>query len=256
MTTTKTVLISGATSGIGKATAIRFAENGFRLILTGRRLERLEELSSHLKKKYHVEVLPLCFDIRDFKSVKNMIETLPPDWAEIDILINNAGLAAGMAPIQDGLLDDWEQMIDTNIKGLLYMTKLVSPGMTRRGKGHIVNLGSIAGKEAYANGNVYCATKFAVDALTKAMRIDLLPHGIKVTQIAPGAVETEFSLVRFKGNEERAKQVYKGFEPLHPEDIADVIWYVTSVPAHVTINDLVIMPTAQANATTFSRKDL
>lgn len=250
----KTVLITGATSGIGAATAWRFAQNACRLILTGRREDRLKEISEKISNLHKVEVLSLCFDVRKFGEVSKALGSIPEEWAKIDVLINNAGLAAGLSPVQEGLFDDWEQMIDTNIKGLLYITRLIAPGMIKNGGGHIVNIGSIAGKEAYANGNVYCATKFAVDALTKSMRIDLVQHGIKVTQIAPGAIETEFSLVRFKGDKQRAAAVYKGFEPLHPEDIADAIWYVTSLPAHVTINDLVIMPTAQANATTIHRK--
>jgi 3-hydroxy acid dehydrogenase / malonic semialdehyde reductase len=250
----KTVLITGATSGIGEATARLFAQKGCRLILTGRREDRLNEVSDKIKILHKVEVLPLCFDVRKFAEVKQAIESIPGEWTKIDILVNNAGLAAGLSPIQEGSFDDWEQMIDTNIKGLLYVTRLIVPGMIKNGHGHIVNIGSIAGKEAYANGNVYCATKSAVDALTKSMRIDLVQHGIKVTQIAPGAIETEFSLVRFKGDSQRAASVYKGFEPLHAGDIADAIWYVTSLPAHVTINDLVIMPTAQANATTIHRK--
>ncbi|NOX47007.1 MAG: SDR family oxidoreductase [Chlorobi bacterium] len=249
----RTALITGATSGIGKASAIKFAQNGYKLILTGRRKERLENLSKELTEKFSVEVLALNFDIRDKKAVESNIQSLTEPWKKIDVLVNNAGLAAGLNTFQDGSFDDWETMIDTNVKGLLYISKFVSNLMIKNGKGHIINIGSIAGKEVYPNGNVYCATKHAVDALTKAMRIDMVHHGIKVTQIAPGAVETEFSLVRLKGDKEKAANVYKGFEPLHPEDIAESVYYVTTLPAHVNINDLLIMPTAQANAVTVFR---
>jgi NADP-dependent 3-hydroxy acid dehydrogenase YdfG len=245
----KITFITGATSGIGHACAERFAREGHDLILTGRRKERLDHLTDELKQKYGVQVLPLIFDIREQKEVDEAVNSLSDEWKEIDILVNNAGLAVGLNTIQEGVIDDWERMIDTNVKGLLYITRAIVPEMIRLKKGHIVNIGSIAGKEVYHNGNVYCATKHAVDALTKGMRIDLVKHGIRVSQIAPGAVETEFSEVRFKGDTERAKNVYAGFEPLHPKDVAEVAWYVTSLPAHVTINDLVIMPTAQASAT-------
>lgn len=251
---TKTILITGATSGIGKSAATRFAANGYRLIITGRRKELLEELKKELTKTYHVEVLTLNFDVRDKKEVAKAINTLPQEWKSIDILVNNAGLASGLGAIQDGDIDDWEKMIDTNVKGLLYVTRAVSPIMIAQGSGHIINIGSIAGKEVYANGNVYCATKHAVDALTKAMRIDMLMHNIKVTQIAPGAAETEFSLVRYHGDADKAKAVYNGFTPLTPDDIADAIWYVATVPAHVNINDLVIMPAAQASPSHFNKK--
>jgi len=249
----KIALITGATSGIGKSTAYKFAENGYHLILTGRRKERLDTIKKELTKKYSIEVLSLPFDITNFEEVEKAINQLPAKWKNIDVLINNAGLAAGMETIQEGVLENWEKMIDTNIKGLLYISKKIIPLMIQRNKGHIINIGSIAGKEVYPKGNVYCATKHAVDALTKAMRIDLLPHKIKVTQIAPGAVETEFSIVRL-GDENLAKKVYEGYEPLHPEDIAEVCFYVTSLPAHVNINDLLIMPTAQANATQFHKE--
>lgn len=251
----KIALITGATSGIGKASAIKFAQNGYKLILTGRRKERLESLSKDLKRKYTNEILILDFDIRDKNAVESHIQSLKESWVNIDVLVNNAGLAAGLNTFQDGSIDDWETMIDTNVKGLLYISKFISQKMIQNGKGHIINIGSIAGKEVYPNGNVYCATKHAVDALTKAMRIDMVKHGIKVTQIAPGAVETEFSLVRLKGDTEKASGVYKGFEPLHPEDIADVVYYVTTLPPHANINDLLIMPTAQANATTIFRNE-
>jgi 3-hydroxy acid dehydrogenase/malonic semialdehyde reductase len=245
----KTALITGATSGIGLACARTFARQQYRLILTGRRQERLERIQAELTGEYGTEVLILAFDVRNEPEVTQHLGTLPVEWQDIDVLVNNAGLAAGRANIDEGDLADWEQMIDTNVKGLLYVSRAVIPGMKARKQGHIVNLGSIAGKEAYLGGNVYCATKHAVDALTKSMRIDLLPYKIKVTGICPGAVETEFSLVRFKGDETRANAVYDGFEPLHPEDIADAIWYAVSRPPHVNINDLVIMPTAQANTT-------
>ncbi len=252
-TINKTALITGASAGFGKATAELFAANGWNIIICGRRKVRLEVLERHLKEKFGVDVISLSFDIRNNEEVKKAISSLTGKWKAIDLLVNNAGLAAGLSTIQEGSVDDWEQMIDTNVKGLLYMTRCVAPMMTERKQGHIINIGSIAGKEVYANGNVYCATKHAVNALTKAMRIDLLPHHIRVTQIAPGMAETEFSIVRFKGDE-RAKNVYKGIEPLRAEDIAETIWWVVNRPAHVNINDIVIMPTAQANSTTVIRK--
>ena len=250
----KTVLITGATSGIGEATAVKFAEASDRLIITGRRKVRLEELTKHLTSNFGVEVLPLCFDVRVKGEVEKYLGNLPGEWSKIDILVNNAGLAAGLSHIDEGDTDDWEQMIDTNIKGLLYVTRVIAPGMVSRGSGHIFNISSIAGKEVYEKGSVYCASKHAVDALSRAMRIDLLRHGIKVTNIAPGMVETEFSLVRFRGDSARASSVYEGLEPLRGDDIADVIHYCASLPAHVCINDLVITPTAQANATNSFRK--
>ncbi len=246
--------ITGASAGFGKATAELFAQNGWDVVITGRRKTRLELLERQLKEKYKVEVLTLAFDVRSHEEVKRAVDALPEKWKNIDLLVNNAGLAAGLGPIQDGLLSDWEEMIDTNVKGLLYMTRNIAPLMVKNKKGHIVNIGSIAGKEVYANGNVYCATKHAVDALTKAMRIDMVQHGIKVTQIAPGMAETEFSIVRFKGDDEKAKSVYKGLTPLSAQDIAETIWWVANRPPHVNINDIVIMPTAQASATTTVRK--
>jgi NADP-dependent 3-hydroxy acid dehydrogenase YdfG len=246
-------LITGATAGIGKSTAIEFAKNGYHLIITGRRQERLSELKAFLTKKYAINVLDLCFDVRDEKQVASAIQSLPTEFKNIDVLVNNAGLAAGLSTIQDGKTDHWEQMIDTNIKGLLYVTKHVSKLLIENKKGHIINVGSIAGKEVYANGNVYCATKHAVDALNKGMRIDLLPHGIKVSSVNPGMVETDFSLVRFDGDVERAKKVYENLAPLKPEDIAETIYWMASRPAHVNINDVIITPTIQANATTFLR---
>lgn len=248
------VFITGATSGFGKATADLFAKNGYNVIITGRRKERLTELTEQLKSKHNVKVLALNFDVRNLGEVENAVNSLSPEWKNINVLVNNAGLAVGLNTIQEGVVDDWERMIDTNIKGLLYMTRLVAPIMIKNGYGHIINIGSIAAKEVYSLGNVYCATKHAVDALNKGMRIDLLPHNIKVTAIHPGAVETEFSLVRFKGDDERAKNVYKGFEALTAEDIAETIYWTATRPAHVNISDLVITPTAQASPTHTYRK--
>jgi 3-hydroxy acid dehydrogenase/malonic semialdehyde reductase len=245
--------ITGATSGIGKQTTIEFAKNGYDIVITGRRQDRLLALKTELETEYKVHVLDLCFDITIEKDVENAVNSLSGKFQNIDFLINNAGLAAGMAPIQNGNINHWEQMINTNIKGLLYVTKHISNKMIEQKKGHIINVGSIAGKEVYANGNVYCATKHAVDALNKGMRIDLLPHGIKVSAINPGMVETEFSIVRFDGDEERAKKVYENIVPLKPQDIAETIYWMATRPAHVNINDLIIMPTIQANATTILR---
>lgn len=246
--------ITGATAGIGRATAELFAKNGYNIIITGRRKERLDEFSKHLKLTYKIDVLSLNFDVRHLKEVETAIASIPEGWKKIDVLLNNAGLAVGLNPIQEGVIDDWERMIDTNIKGLLYVTRTLAPIMIANGYGHIINLGSVAGKEVYANGNVYCGTKFAVDAISKGMRIDMVAHNIKVTAIHPGMVETEFSIVRFKGDEERAKNAYKGMQPLTGEDIADTIYWCASRPAHVNINDVVLMPTAQASATTVVRK--
>ncbi len=250
----KIALVTGATSGIGKATVLALAEDGYNLIITGRRLELLEELKNTLDAQYNIEILLLNFDVRDSVAVKNAVNSIPNEWRNIDVLVNNAGLAVGLNTIQDGVEDDWERMIDTNIKGLLYMTRAISPLMCERKSGHIINICSTAGKEVYPNGNVYCATKHAVNALSKAMRIDMLPYGIKVTNVCPGAVDTEFSSVRFKGDTERAAKTYAGYQPLVGEDIANVIRYVVALPAHVCINDLVITPTAQANATNIVRK--
>jgi NADP-dependent 3-hydroxy acid dehydrogenase YdfG len=245
--------ITGATAGFGKATTELLAQNDYNLIITGRRADRLDELKKKIEKKNGVQVLALNFDVRNNSEVENAVNSLPENWKKIDVLINNAGLAVGLNHIQDGILDDWERMIDTNIKGLLYVTRAVSPLMIERNQGHIVNIGSIAGKEVYENGNVYCATKHAIDALSKAMRIDMLKHNIKVTSVCPGIAETEFSLVRFKDDAQRAKQPYIGLEPLTGEDIARTILFVISQPKHVCINDLLIMPTAQANGTNFFR---
>jgi len=248
----KTVLITGATSGIGQATAKLFAEKKYNLIITGRRNGKLIELKNTLSKKVKVEILN--FDVQNKIAVYNAIDSLPDNLKNIDILINNAGLALGLSKIQDGNENDWEQMIDTNIKGVLYITKKVSQLMIKNNSGHIVNIGSIAGKEVYPFGNVYCATKHAVDALTKGMRIDLLENNIKVTSIDPGMVDTEFSTVRFHGDKQKANNVYKGFTPLYAEDIAETILFVVTRPPHVNINDLLIMPTAQANAVTVNKK--
>ena len=250
----KIALITGATSGIGRAVADIFSENKYNLIVTGRRSERLQELKAALEQQHGISVLALCFDVRDNDEVVRNIESLPVEWRNIDVLVNNAGLAVGLNHIQDGVLDDWERMIDTNIKGLLYVTRAVSPLMIARNSGHIVNICSIAGKEVYENGNVYCATKHAVDALSKAMRIDMLGHNIKVTNVCPGAVETEFSIVRFKGDTQRAAGTYRGIEPLTGRDIAECIYFAVSLPQHVCINDMMIMPMAQADSRTFNRK--
>ena len=250
----KIALITGATSGIGEACVLKFAEEKYNLIITGRRADRLHKITGKLMEQFKIQVLPLVFDVRNFSEVEEAIHSLPEKWKSIDVLINNAGLAVGLNTIQEGVIDDWERMIDTNIKGLLYVSRLVSPLMIQRQQGHIINIGSIAGKEVYPNGNVYCGTKHAVDALSKGMRIDMVQHGIKVTAIHPGAVETEFSIVRFKGDEEKAGSVYQGFTPLFGKDIADAAWFAASRPASVNINDLVIMPTAQATATILSKK--
>lgn len=239
-------LITGATAGIGKATAYELAKNNYNLIITGRRKNRLDEIKKDIEEKYKVKVLALNFDVRKKEEVQNTLINLPKEWQTIDVLINNAGLAQGLSTIDAGLEEDWDTMIDTNIKGLLYVTKIVSNFMIQRKKGHIINIGSIAGKEVYPNGNVYCATKHAVDALNKAMRIEFLPHNIKVTAVHPGLVETEFSLVRFKGNVERAKQTYTGLQPLTAEDIAETIAWILQRPAHVNINDIIITPSVQA----------
>ena len=249
----KIVLITGATSGIGEACARTFAQQGYQLILLARREDRLLKIAQELNNQYGVEIKQVLADVRNKKSLSAALEDLPADWKKVDILVNNAGLSQGLDPIDQGSTDDWDTMIDTNVKGLLYVTKIVSNWMIPQQSGHIVNIGSIAGKEVYPNGNVYCATKHAVDALSKAMRIDLLPNGIKVTEINPGMVETEFSVVRFKGDEDRAKKVYENLEPLIADDIADAISYVVSRPKHVNINDMLIMPTVQATATIINR---
>jgi 3-hydroxy acid dehydrogenase/malonic semialdehyde reductase len=247
----KTVLITGATSGIGKATAELLAQNNFRLILCGRRQERLNELSTQLSES--TEIITRSFDIRDNKRVIEAIESLPDKWHEIDVLINNAGNAHGLDPIYSGDISDWDAMIDINVKGLLYISRLILPGMVKRNSGHVINIGSIAGKEVYPEGNVYCASKFAVDAITQGMRIDLNEHNIKVSAIHPGLVHTEFSSVRFKGDEEKAGNVYRGMVPLSAEDIAEIILFIISRPAHVNIADLLVLPSAQASAGKINR---
>ena len=250
----KTILVTGATSGFGEATARRFVKEGHRVIITGRREERLSNLKSELEAEHGAAILSLCFDVRNQKEVSQHIESLPVEWKQIDVLVNNAGLAAGLDPIQDGLRDDWERMIDTNVKGLLYVTEAVIPAMKSAQKGHIINVGSTAGKEVYPRGNVYCATKHAVDALTKGMRLDLLPLGTKVTQIAPGAANTEFSTVRFHGDKERADAAYEGYTPMTADDIAELVYYSTTLPEHLCINDLVVTSTAQANSYVFHKE--
>ncbi|WP_461630209.1 SDR family oxidoreductase [Labilibaculum euxinus] len=249
----KIAFITGATAGIGEACAKKLAKIGFDLIISGRRKENLEKLKQEIIANYHVKVLAIELDVRNQKEVESKINSLPKEWIKIDLLLNNAGLAVGVSPVQEGIIDDWERMIDTNLKGLLYVTRTISPLMVERKKGQIINITSIAGKEVYPGGNVYCATKHAVDAITKGMRIDLLPHNIKVSSIAPGMVETEFSLVRFKGDEEKAEQVYNGFTPLYAEDIAETVEFIATRPAHVNINDILIMPANQASARDVNR---
>ncbi|TDO03100.1 SDR family oxidoreductase [Sunxiuqinia elliptica] len=249
----KIAFITGATAGIGLETAKILAENQFKLILTGRRKERLDQLKAELEKE-GTQVITLCFDVRNKAEVEQALATLPEEWKKVDVLINNAGLAAGLDPVHQAAIDDWETMIDTNVKGLLYMSRIVSNWMIEQQSGHIINISSIAGIESYPNGSVYCATKHAVNAVSKAMRIELAPHNIKVGTISPGALETEFSLVRFKGDQQKADQVYEGFTPLNARDIAESIYFVLSRPAHVNIADILIMPTAQGSARDIFRK--
>jgi len=246
-------MVTGATAGFGRATAKKFAQNGYDVIITGRRNERLTVLEKELKS-YNIKVLPLNFDVRNRDEVKSVISGLTGEWKNISILVNNAGLAAGLSHIDEGDTDDWDRMIDTNIRGLLYVTRSVVPLMVAMKKGHIFNISSIAGRDIYENGNIYCATKSAVDTLSRSMRIDLLKHNIKVTNIAPGMAETEFSLVRFKGDAEKAKAVYTGIDSLKGEDIADIIYYCATLPAHVCINDLSVTPTQQAAVNHVVRK--
>lgn len=250
----KLALVTGVTSGIGRATAIKLAENNYNLIITGRRSEMLDALKLEIEVKYKRDVLALNFDIREKETVDKAIDALPERWRKIDVLVNNAGLAVGLNHIQEGDVDDWERMLDTNIKGLLYITRRVAPIMIERGKGHIVNIGSIAGTQVYEKGNVYCASKHAVHALSQGMRQDMLKHNIKVTEIRPGMVETEFSLVRFKGDKDKAKNTYQGLVPLFGEDVADAVLYAITRPDHVCINDMEITPTAQASALYVFRK--
>lgn len=249
----KIALITGATAGFGKAIAEKLAKEGYNLIITGRRKELLEEVKKNIELTMNVKVLALCFDVRQYEEVEANLAKLSDEWRDVDVLVNNAGLAVGLNPIYEGVVDDWERMIDTNIKGLLYVTRLISPRMVERKSGHIINLGSIAGREVYPNGNVYCATKHAVKALSQAMRADMIHFGIKVTLIAPGFADTEFSLVRFKGDKDRADRVYDGFTPLVAEDIANAIHYAVTAPDHVDIQDVLIMPKAQASATLFHK---
>lgn len=243
----KTALVTGASSGIGKATAIALAGAGYNLVICGRRKEALQELQKQLQEKTAVHVLQ--FDVRDKKEVHSAIKSLPQEFSQIDVLVNNAGNAHGLDPIQKGSLEDWDAMIDINVKGLLYVSRAIIPQMLERRSGYIVNIGSLAGKEVYPNGNVYSASKHAVDAINKGMRIDLNGSGIRVGAINPGLVETNFSDVRFKGDSERARSVYKGYEPLKPEDIADLVVFMVTRPPHVNIADLLVLPTAQANST-------
>jgi NADP-dependent 3-hydroxy acid dehydrogenase YdfG len=243
----KIILITGASSGFGKAIAEKFAKGGWNLILTARRKEKLEQVASELSIQYGIKTHCLFFDVQDKEAVFTQLSHLPSEWQAIDLLVNNAGLALGRDPFDQANLDDWETMINTNVKGLLYTSRAILPYLKKQ-KGHIINIGSTAGKEVYKDGNVYCATKHAVDAITKAQRIDLLPHQIKVTSIHPGASETEFSIVRFKGDTAKANAVYDGYKALQAEDIADVAWYAANVPAHVCINDVVLTCVAQANS--------
>lgn len=253
----KIALITGATAGIGMATAEQLAQQNFDLIVTGRRKERLEVLANHLQDTYEIKVKTLCFDVQDKMACQDVMIGISADkyWRNISVLINNAGLAAGRDPIQTASFEDWDAMIDTNIKGLVYMSRLVAPLMITQKKGHIINVGSLAGKESYGNGSVYCGSKHAVDAITKAMRIDLIETGIKVASVCPGLVETEFSIVRFKGDEAQANAVYRGFEALLASDIADAIWYMISRPEHVNIADMLVLPKAQANSSVVFRKN-
>jgi hypothetical protein len=252
----KTALVTGATSGIGRSTALLLAANGYRVIITGRRANRLDELKAEIQGKVKQDVLSLCFDIRNLKEVDQAVAQIPNDWKNIDVLVNNAGLAAGLSPLHEGSIDDWEQMIDTNVKGLLYISRAIANLMVKLGSGHIVNIGSIAGVQTYENGNVYCASKHAVRAISQGMRIDLLKYGIRVSEIRPGMAETEFSLVRFKGDKDSAKKPYLGVVPLSGDDVAETILFVISRPPHVCINDLEITPTAQASSYYVFRKPI
>jgi len=250
----KTALITGATSGFGRAIAFRLAGLGYQLIVTGRRTQRLEELSEQLRTGFSIAVLPLCFDVRDNQACTEAVQSIPENFRPINLLVNNAGLAAGASPFDESDLADYDQMIDTNVKGLLYMTKLIVPEMIKQQSGHIVNISSIAGIEVYPTGSVYCASKHAVNAITKGLRIDLVKHGIKVGSISPGMAETEFSVVRYHGDEDKAKAVYKGLTALNAEDIADALEFIVTRPAHVSINDIQINPAQQANTYISHRK--
>lgn len=244
----KIVFITGATAGFGKAIAEKFASQQTDCIITGRRADKLKSIAENLQSTFGVKILPLVFDVRDREEVFDAVKSLPAEWQDIDVLINNAGLALGRESFDTASMDDWDIMLDTNVKGLLNVSRAILPFMIKNKKGHIINIGSTAAKEVYPNGNMYCATKHAVEAISKAQRIDLLPYHIKVTALHPGAAETEFSIVRFKGDEEKAKSVYEGYEPLHPADIAEICYYCTTLPPHVCINDLVVTCTAQANS--------
>ncbi|MCF8366284.1 MAG: SDR family NAD(P)-dependent oxidoreductase [Bacteroidales bacterium] len=250
----KIALVTGATSGIGEAIAKKFAHNNIDVIVSGRRIERLHALKAELEKETDSRIMALQMDVTRFSEVESAIKNLPDEWQTIEILVNNAGLASGRDKFHEGDIGDWELMIDTNVKGLMYVSRLVIPLMISHGQGLVINIGSIAGREVYPGGNVYCASKFAVDALTKGLRIDLLGENIKVSQIAPGLVETEFSLVRFKGDQQKAEKVYEGFLPLGGNDIADIAFYLTTLPLHVCINDIVVTPLAQANSVFLNRK--
>lgn len=251
----KIAFITGATSGIGEASAVKFAAEGWHLVITGRRADRLKTLKEKLESQYNIKVLTLTFDVRKLDEVKNAIAQLDNHWKEIDVLINNAGLAVGRGPIHEGVYDDWERMIDTNIKGLLYITRELTPIMIANGKGHIINIGSLAGHEAYGDGNVYCGTKHAVIAMSRAMRIDLVKFGIKVSVVSPGATETEFSLVRYKGDKTTADKTYNGYQPLTSEDVAASIYFIASQPKHVNIEEIFLLPTAQATTNIIHREN-
>jgi 3-hydroxy acid dehydrogenase / malonic semialdehyde reductase len=247
-------LVTGASSGIGQATAAALAAEGTRLILAARRMDRLEELAARLKEAHGAESLLIQLDVREREAVADKLGRLPGDWAAVDILVNNAGLSRGLNPLHEGLIDDWDEMVDTNVKGLLYVTRAILPGMVARGQGHVVHIGSVAGRDAYAGGAVYSGTKAAVAIISRAMKIDVLEHGIRVTNIEPGLVETEFSLVRFHGDAERARKPYQGLQPLQPEDVADAILWAVTRPPHVNVQDMLLLATAQAMATIAHRK--
>lgn len=247
--------ITGATSGIGEACAWKFASMGWDIVITGRRKERLEQLRDDILKKYPVAILMQNYDVRDLQAVKENIANLDENWSQVDVLVNNAGLAVGRGPIQEGIYDDWERMIDTNLKGLLYVTRELTPILIKNKKGHIINIASLAGIESYGGGNVYCATKHGVRALTRSMRIDLVQHGIKVSVVSPGAADTEFSLVRYKGNKDVADATYDGFQPLSGQDVAESVFFIASQPKHVNIEEIFLLPTAQASSTIFHRSN-
>jgi serine 3-dehydrogenase len=249
------VLVTGASSGIGRSCAIKFAQAGAKLLIAARRKDRIDELAAKLKEQYHADSLVVELDVRDRKAVEKIFAGLPKEWQAIDILVNNAGLSRGLDKLHEGKIDDWEEMVDTNIKGLLYVSRAVIPGMVARNKGTIINIGSIAGHEVYPKGNVYAATKHAVDALTKGMRLDLVDTAVRVCTVDPGLVETEFSSVRFRGDEEKAKAAYQNFKPLSPDDVADVVVFCATRPAHVQIAELIVLPTSQASTTLVHRKN-